>query len=423
MSSMIVIPTFWTKSAGNRIRTTRTKTEAPYGNATALDDPNPPLLRMLESLRMVRGLDRIVIVVRTTDPSLEVRADERVRELLRDFGDLNIFVMGPAERGSLVRRLEQLELNFMVPAITEESYGATRNLGLIVAAVAGADVALMLDDNEVIDRADFLETAFYGLGQTVESGQTCLAKTGYYVDEHGNWKREETKNFTNIFWRPAVAFNQTMIEAFKPPRLQLARMAFGGAMALHRDIYMGVAFDPWIGRGEDTDYIINARMHGQEVFFDDQWYVTKYAGSGGDPLTRFKQDAFRFVYEHRKLEFAKSQVDLRQVTPKSLSPYPGSFIESGIGWRAFVTGSLKFIKSDNRTGYFAAGRSALTTASHYARENCANYFAFQRAWAHMMGRIWEDVALEPLFFDGRAPDRSALTGQFKAITGSFKAID
>jgi hypothetical protein len=364
-----------------------------------------------------------VVVVRTTDPSLEVRADERVREIVSNFGDMNIFVMGPAERGSLVRRLEQLELGFLIPAVTQESYGATRNLGLIVAAVAGADAAVMLDDNEVIEQSNFMEMALYGLGQPFETGEVCLAKTGYYVDEHGSWRRDETTDFTDMFWKPAIAFNQTMEKALKPPRLDSARMAFGGVMALHRDIYMSVAFDPWIGRGEDTDYIINARMHGLDVYSDDQWQVMKYTGSGGDELTRFKHDVYRFVYEHRKLEFAKSQVDLRQVSPKSLSPYPGTFIDSSIGWRAFMTGLFKLVKSDDRLGYFSAGRSALTTAAHYARENCANYFAFQRAWQHMMERIWEDVALEPLFFDGRAPDRSALTGQFKAITGSFKAID
>ncbi|MCL2818248.1 MAG: hypothetical protein FWD41_00735 [Actinomycetia bacterium] len=423
MSSMIIIPTFWTKPEGKRKRTSRTKVETPYGNPTPLNDPNPPLVRMLESLRRVRGLDRIVVIVRTTDPSLEVRADEKVRDLLREFSDLNIFVMGPAERGSLERRLEQLELHFLIPAITAESYGATRNLGLIVAAVAGAEVAIMLDDNEVIESNDFLETALYGIGQSFESGAVCLAKTGFYMDEHGDWKRDESGDFTDSLWKPAAAFNQAMVEVLKPPRLQLANLAFGGAMALHRDIYMRVAFDPWIGRGEDTDYLINARMLGQEVYFDDQWYVTKYTGSGGDPLTRFKQDAFRFVYEHRKLEFAKSQVDLQQVSIKSISPYPGDFISSGIGRRAFATGLFKLLKSDDRGGYFAAGRAALSEASDYARENCANYFTFQRAWAQMMERIWEDVALEPLFFEGNAPDRTALTGQFRAITGSFKAID
>ncbi|MCL2491543.1 MAG: hypothetical protein FWE87_02185 [Coriobacteriia bacterium] len=423
MSSMIVIPTFWTKPAGTRKRTTRTNVEIPYGNATCLNDPNPPLVRMLESLRKVRGIDQIAVIVRTTDPSLEVRADERVRELLRDFEDLDIFVMGPAERGSLERRLEQLEMNFLIPAITQESYGATRNLGLIVAAVAGCDHAIMLDDNEVIESANFLETALYGLGQKFESGVSCLAKTGYYIDELGRWQREESSDFTDLFWKPATAFNQAMAAQLKPPRLQPASLAFGGAMALHHDIFMRVAFDPWIGRGEDTDYLINARMHGHDVYFDDEWSVTKYTGSAGDALTRFKQDAFRFVYEHRKLEFAKSQVDLRQVSINSISPYPGAFIDSRVGWRAFMTGLLKLVKSDDRPGYFAAGRSALTKASDYARDNCASYFAFQRAWATMMERIWEDVALGPLFFGGRAPDRTALTGQFKSITGSFKVID
>ena len=423
MSSMVVIPTYWTKPAGTRARSTRAKVEAPYSNPTALDDPNPPLVRMLESLRRVRGLDRIVLIIRTTDPSLEVRADEKVRELVQGFSDMNISTIGPAERGSLVRRLEQLELAFLASAITHESYGASRNLGLIAAAVAGVDTVVMLDDNVVIDQPDFLEVATYGLGQQFESGAMCLAKTGHYVNEHGQWKWDETSDFTDLFWKPAVAFNETMAQTLKAPRLKKARMAFGGAMAFHRDIYTLVAFDPWVGRGEDTDYIINARMLGYDVYSDDQWQVTKYSGGGSDPLTRFKQDAARFVYEHRKLEFAKSQVDLRQVDPKSLAPYPGSFIDSGIGWRAFMTGLLKLIKSDDRSGYFAAGRSALSSASDYARENCANYFKLQRAWAPLMSRIWEDVALGPLFFSERAPDRSALTGQFRAITGSFKAID
>jgi len=423
MSTMIVIPTFWTKPTGSRNRTTRTKIEAPYANPTALDDPNPPLVRMLESLRRVRGLERIALIVRTTDPSLEVRADERVRDLLRDFKDLDIFVMGPAERGSLERRLEQLDMQFLVSAITQDSYGATRNLGLIVSAVAGADTAIMLDDNEVIESADFLETALYGLGQSFESGEVYVAKTGFYVDEAGRWEREESSDFTDLFWKPAASFNLAMINALKPPRLQRASMAFGGAMALRSDIYLRVAFDPWIGRGEDTDYLINARMSGFDVYFDDQWFVKKHSGGSADALTIFKQDAFRFVYEHRKLEFAKSQVDLRQVPVSTISPYPGDFIDAKISWRAFATGVLKLIKSDNRLGYFTAGRAALTEAAHYARENCANYFAFQRAWAHLMERIWEDVALEQLFFEGHAPDRTALTGQFRAITGSFKAID
>jgi len=289
--------------------------------------------------------------------------------------------------------------------------------------VAGCEEVIMLDDNEVIESNDFVETALYGMGQSFESGEHCLAKTGFSVDEQGEWKRDETRDFTDLFWKPAAAFNQAMSEQLKPPRLQRANLAFGGLMALHRDMYMNVAFDPWIGRGEDTDYLINARMFGLDVFFDDQWSVVKYSDGNGDPLTRFKQDAFRFVYEHRKLEFAKSQVDLQQVSLQSVSPYPGDLIDSRVGWRAFVTGSLKLLKSDDRTGYFAAGRTALSSAGDYAREHCANYFTFQRAWASMMARIWEDVALQPLFFGGRAPDRTALTGQFRAITGSFKAID
>jgi len=424
--TLTIIPTFWTKPDSDGSRRTRERTrrdtgsssggEAFYTHPTPLDEENPPLLRMLESLRRVRDLGRIAILVYAANSSLEVRADERVRELVRDFEDLDIFVVGPSERGSLYRRLEQLDMGFLVPALKQPGYGSARNLGLIAAAAMNADVAVMLDDNEVIENANFLETALYGMGETFEDGTPLLGKTGYCVDERGRWECEVTEDFTDIFWPRASTFNDAMRRMLKAPRLQQARMACGGIMALHHDLYTRVAFDPWIRRGEDTDYVINARMHGYSIFSDDEWSIVKPTRAVSEHALLFKQDAERFVYKHRKIEFTKSQVDLRQVDPKALNPFPGTFIDSGIGWRAFATGCLKLIKSKDRIGYFNAGRTALTSAAKYAAENCANYCTFQRAWAQLMAVVGEDVTFEPLLFDDGDGDRAALTGQFRAIT-------
>ncbi len=130
---------------------------------------------------------------------------------------------------------------------------------------------------------------------------------------------------------------------------------------------------------------------------------------------RFRQDVYRFVYEHRKIEFAKSQVDLRPVTPKSMAPYPGDFIDSSVGWRAFVTALLRAVAGPERSRYFNSALHATRDAGAYARESCQNYFEFQRRWPMMMERLYDDVALRTLFTGERRVDRTAITGRFPVV--------
>jgi hypothetical protein len=163
------------------------------------------------------------------------------------------------------------------------------------------------------------------------------------------------------------------------------------------------------------DYVINVRMHGGDVFIDDKWKVMHLPPEPVSEALRFRQDVYRFVYEHRKIEFAKSQVDLRQVTPRSMSPYPGDFIDGSVGWRAFATGMLRAIARPEKGPYFRAALHAVKDASDFARENCQNYFEFQRRWPMMMERIWDDVALRTLFTGERRVDRTAITGRFPIV--------
>lgn len=422
LQAVIVIPTFWTKAEGGRGKSSVDDPNALYAHPTPIDDADPALVHCLESLTHVDGVDRIVLVVRTTDSSLDVRADERVRDIASKFPSLNIFVMGSAEIGSLFRRLEQLELQTMIPALEMGGYGAARNLGLIAAAVHGAEACVFIDDHEVVEDENFMEVALFGVGNPIASGGHLLAKSGFYVDDSGRWTKSDAASWTDIFWRQEDAFNRALGEVMKPPRLQRAHMAFGGCMVIHRNMYTKIAFDPWIMRGEDTDYVINLRLHGADIYIDDSWKIRKNPAARTNQAVKFRHEVFRFVYEHRKLEFAKSQVDLQQVTPRALMPFPGMFIDNSIAWRSFVTAMLKAVKGPSRGIYFSTGLHAFSEASDYARANCANYFAFQRAWAYTMERLWKDLALESLYLGERSVDRTSVTGQFRAITGSFSNI-
>ena len=387
-----------------------------YDHPTPVDQEGT-LPQCLQSLEKVKGLDRVILIVAATDTSIEHAAEDRVREILSEFPSLDALVIGPAELGSLHRRLEQVEFADMINGVSLVGYGAVRNVGLIASGVLGCESVVFLDDDEIVLGEDFLEVAHWGLGRRLTDGTPVLAKSGFYVDDNGRYQGHDTAHWADMFWRQRDAYNEALSVVARPPRLQRATIAFGGCLALHHDMYRNVSFDPWVLRGEDIDYVINARMHGADVFLDDTWSVRHLPPEPTSEALRFRQDVYRFVYEHRKIEFAKSQVDLRQVTPKSMMPYPGPFIDASVGWRGTVTALLRAVSRPEKGAYFAVARHATRDASKFARENCQNYFEFQRRWPIMMERLWDDVALRTLFTGERRVDRSAITGRFPVVPG------
>jgi GT2 family glycosyltransferase len=414
---VVIIPTFWTRPQTKR---GRTKSPGIDDLSTVYDHPTPidsdgTLPDCLRSLQRVEGLGKVVIIVATTDETIEHRAEDKVRDIVDDFPDIDAFVFGPAELGSLHRRLEQLEFADMIEGVTLRGYGAVRNVGLMAAAVLGHEAVVFIDDDEVVTTSDFLKRAMFGLGRKFEDGTPLLAKTGYYTDQHGRTVADIDSHGTDVFWRRREAYNAALALMAEQPRIKPTSIAFGGIMALHRDMFVNVSFDPWVLRGEDVDYIISARMHGGGVYLDNEWSIVHIPPDTVSEAIRFRQDAYRFVYEQRKIEFAKSQVDLRQVTPKSMMPYPGAFLDPSVGWRAAVTSFLRALARPERGLYLQIATHVMNEAADYARENCQNYFEFQRRWPIMLDVLWDDVALKSLFSGERRVDRTAITGRFPVV--------
>ncbi len=407
----VIIPTFWTR------RRTRggERGGVNYDHPTPIDQDGtlPDCLRSLET---VRGLGKVMLIVATTDESIEHTAEDRVRGILADFPGIDSLIVGSAEMGSLRRRMEQLEFADALGGVGLSGYGGVRNVGLILAAVLGSDSVVFVDDDQVVTDPEFLARGTDGLGEAAgPGGRPVLAKTGYYVDDAGSFKAADPRAWYDMFWRQLEFYNKAVSAVATPPRLKSSTLAFGGCMALHRDMYCNVPFDPWAVRGEDIDYVINARMHGGDVFMDTEWSLVHRPPAPVSAAVLFRNDVFRFVYTHRKLEFSKSQVDLRQVTAESLMPYPGHLVDSSINWRARTTALLRAIAGPERSAYLEVARKAVPQAQNYARENCERYFAFQRRWPMLMDRLWEDIALKSLFTGERHVDRGAITGRFPII--------
>jgi hypothetical protein len=118
--------------------------------------------------------------------------------------------------------------------------------------------------------------------------------------------------------------------------LKLTPLALGGNMAVGASLYRFLPFDPAVTRGEDIDYVINARMFQVPFFLDHNLRVVHDPPSKPHPLwQRLRQDLQRFWYTRQKLLAQESSINNSLVTPEELMPYPGNFLTDDLEIRAY----------------------------------------------------------------------------------------
>ncbi len=389
MNPLIIIPTFVTAGM-------QANAHAPV--TQRYDHPNlvghtGNLSRCLASLSQLSNVGMIAVLV-AGEKKIALQAASKVQGAVENFPMLRVMVVGPIEEALVQQRIKQLNVGNLEFEVGLSGYSAVRNLGLVIACTLGFDSVVFLDDDEVIDDPDFLTKGMYGLGKLTRHGIPILAKTGYYLNARGTYHSMSKSKWYNHYWRQGEAFNKWIDKAMAGPRLMRSNHVCGGCLAMHHAVFTRLAFDPWIARGEDLDYMLNLRMYGSDIWFDNQWRLRHLPPRQRSEGLRFRQDIFRWLYEYRKMEFSRTQIDLQQVKPKSLEPYPGPFLEPGITKRIKRTALLRSIGRPDKKGYRAAVRAATHEASTYAEENCEKYFEFQHVWPTLMQRIENDQTLQ-----------------------------
>jgi len=389
MRTMVVIPTFWTKPKG-QIRDTLFNM---YDHPTPLDDDGT-LTRTLESLRRAKGNFDVQVIGAVDDPVYESQLEEKLSSLTRPYGDTDVSVFGPTQLRTLKGRLEQLGFEGFAGGLALEGYGNVRNIGLLLAVAYESEAVVFVDDDEVIDDSDYVEKATEFLGETYE-GRAIVAKSGFYRRPDGTTVAPEGGPWWDFFWRKDHFINAVLKRTQQGARIQPTTMALGGATALHSDVFTKVCYDPWVLRGEDSDYVINARMHGFEVVSDNKMWVLNDPKPKRRPSMELRQDIYRFVYEHRKLEYARSQVDLKQVKAAEMEPFPGEFLGAGIGPKAALTATFAAAAHISKVGEWTpAIQAAFGQAGAFARANCNRYFDLAKEWPSVSERLWDDLSLQ-----------------------------
>lgn len=405
MNPVIIIPTYF---ISNRKRQTA-GAKMQFDHATSISDEGT-LARCLESLGQVDGVGQILILV-GGDQSVAERAANVVHATAQRFPSLHTAVIGNTEIDLVKQRMDQLGLSSVSHAVGLDGYGAIHNLGLVLTHALGFDAAVFIDDDEVVEDPEFLSKAMYGLGKMTRSGVPILAKTGYYLNESGSYKATGGTDWYDRHWQQVDLFNEWIEQAMAGKRISRTNRVCGGCLALHAEAYKRVAFDPWIPRGEDLDYMLNLRMYGGDIWFDNQWCLRHLPPSTGNEGARFRQDVFRWMYEYRKMEFSRAQIDLLQIKPSSLQPYPGPLLEEGVEKRLRKTAQMRSLARPNKAEYRSAAAATRGEAAEYATENCGKYFELQRAWPELMARMGGDVVLRNALVQSANQRRAAVREQ------------
>ena len=411
LNPAIVIPTYW---CGRRTAHSVDRGVL-YDHMTPIDQEGE-LPRCLDSLRQVVGIGRIFLLV-VSEPGVENQASEKVHDIARRFPGLDIVVIGDAELRYIHRQMAQFGFEDFTSAACLTGYGAVRNLGVLVSSIFGYDTVVFIDDDEIVLGPDFLERAVYGIAMKTPSGKLITGKTGYFFNDEGKYTAPVDTPWYDHFWNRSRGFNEYIERAVSGPRLSRAQVACGGCLVLHADLYGRVAFDPWISRGEDLDYLLSAHMYGVDIWFDNTLNLRHLAPPTLSNASRWTQDMYRWFYEARKIEFARTQIDLMQVKPESYEHYPGTWLGHSIRRRAIFTAFLRGVGCPEHGQWFKLIGSERKQASEYARENCAKYFELQHQWPDIVRALWRCTPLVSQIRSIKTmASTSAFTGRFAAIT-------
>ncbi len=353
MRFCLAVPTYWTFPGG------RDEGEIFFDHPTPLDQEGT-LPRLLASLLpLLSADDHIVVVAAATQASLTLEVEARVQELVSRVSHHNRIHLFAASHLTLFHEFCRLQGRAaFCPLLSLDGYGAIRNLTLVLANLLGAQAMVSLDDDEIVRDAAYLERIDQDLTELAR-GSTVFGLAGLYETPQGAILAPEPQGAWVEFWPKMRWLNEAMATLAAAPTLTLTPLALGGNMVISRELARFIPFDPHLPRGEDTDYVLNARLFGIPFFLDPQLRVVHDPPDKPHPVwKRLRQDLARFWYTRQKLLTIEPGQVPQPVTAADFLPYPGRFLTADLellAYRAHAVLALEYLEG----GEVAAARETL----------------------------------------------------------------
>ncbi len=345
----MVIPSYWARESGVGWK----DGDAIYDHPTPLDSEGT-LLRAIQSIDILEDKDfQLVIIAVATAEDIEKQVEKKVARIIESASatmDVEVLLF----RSSNLTQIHELLISdgkkAYIDLLKLRGYSNVRNLCTFIPHILGSDVAVLIDDDEVFEDREFMSKAKEFIGKNI-GGRIVNAVAGYYLQPDGDYQLKKRFRPWMRYWDNYERMNEAFDTVIgTDPRLKETPFVFGGNMIIHRNLFNVVPFDPGVPRGEDIDFLINAKMFGFTFFLDNQLSIKHLPPSKTHPIwMQLREDRNRFIYERAKIENQREIKGMIKVYPENFDPYPGCFLKRDL--EAKIEKSCKLLSEE----YLAEG--------------------------------------------------------------------
>lgn len=326
MKVTMVIPSYWARGSKFGWK----EGDATYDHPTPLDSEGT-LVRTIQSIDILKDKDfQFLIIAVATAEDIETQVEKKVVNIIKSAPPtigVEVLLFGPSNLKQIRDLLTSGGKKEYIDLLKLRGYSNIRNLCMFIPHILGSEVAVLIDDDEVFEDPNFMSKAREFIGKNI-GGKTVNAVAGYYLQPDGDYHIKKPFHPWMKYWDQYDRMNEAFDKIIgTEPRLKETPFVFGGNMIIHRNLFTVVPFDPNVPRGEDIDFLINAKMFGFPFFLDNQLSIRHLPPPKKHPTwMQLREDIYRFVYERAKIESQKEIKGMTRVYPDDFDPYPGCFL-------------------------------------------------------------------------------------------------
>jgi len=352
--------------------------------------------RAIESLKVLEDQDFTLILPVCIDLAGEVsedafsEMDQFVREEVKVIRPGRTLIFSSRHLKYLKDYLFQKNFENFSTLMDLKGFSKIRNVGLLLAQSLAMDVAIFIDNDEVVEDPNYLKIACEYLGRRWD-GKEVLGKGGFYLNPDGTIFLSSPRLWWRFLWNKTKWMNRVWGKILSSrDRLVPSPMLLGGNLILHRTLFCSIPFDPYIPRGEDTDYLVNANQWGFSILFDKQLRIKHLHPKRSEVyfLEELRGDIERFLYEREKV---------RGGLTINLDPYPGYFLKWTLYPKALLTSLLlsldHLMRGEGGKAWKCIDNIQLLLKGEEG--GWLNYLNFRADWEVVMGEIQKE-GLNPI---------------------------
>ena len=329
MKITMVIPSYWTRESNVGWK----EGDAIYDHPTPLNMEGT-LQKAINSMEILKDRDfQLVIIAIATSEDIESEVEEKVANIIKSNSvtGVELLLFGPSNLKQIHNLLIREGKDEYIDFLKLRGYSNIRNMCMFVTHILGSEVAVLIDDDEVFEDPEFISKAKEFIGNNID-GRTVSGIAGYYLQPDGDYHIKKGFHTWMKYWDQYDRMNEAFDKAIgTEPRLKETPFVFGGNMVVHKNLFTVVPFDPNVPRGEDIDFLINARIFGFHFFVDNQLSIKHLPPSRTCPIwMQLREDIYRFIYERAKIRSQRKINGMTMVYPEDFDPYPGAFLKEDL---------------------------------------------------------------------------------------------